>query len=35
MDREEMIEYIKEKLETACTADVENVYWMIEMEFAS
>lgn len=35
MSREEMVEYIKNRLETACTADIENVYWLIEMEFAS
>ena len=35
MYREEMIEHIKERLESASDADIENVYWLIEMEFES
>lgn len=35
MEREEMIKKITEKLETAPDADVENVYWLLEMEFES
>ena len=33
MSREEMIERITDRLETAPVADVENVYWLLEMEF--
>lgn len=33
MCRTDMIDYIKDKLDTASDADVENVYWLIEMEF--
>lgn len=32
MSREEMIERINERLDTAPDADVENVYWLLEME---
>lgn len=35
MDRAEMIAKINERLETAPDADVENVYWLLEMEFES
>lgn len=32
MNRQEMIERINERLDTAPDADVENVYWLLEME---
>lgn len=32
MSREEMIARINDRLETAPDADVENVYWLLEME---
>lgn len=35
LTREEMIASINEKLECAPDADVENVYWLLEMEFES
>lgn len=31
----EMLEYIKDRLDTASPAEVEALYWMIEMEFES
>lgn len=30
--REEMLEFIHERLEGASDADVESVYWMVSME---
>lgn len=35
MNRVEMIAKINERLETASDADVEEVYWLLEMEFES
>ena len=34
MNHHEMLEYIKERLETATPEEVEAVYWMIEMELS-
>jgi hypothetical protein len=34
MNHYEMLEYIKERLEAATPAEVEAVYWMIEMELS-
>ena len=33
MGREEMIERITERLQTAADSDIEDVYWLLEMEF--
>lgn len=35
MSREDMIERINDRPETAADADVENVYWLLEMELES
>lgn len=32
MDREDMLNYIRERLDGASDADVEAVYWMIMVE---
>lgn len=32
MCREDMLEFIRERLETASDADVEAVYWVVAME---
>lgn len=32
MERSEMLEYIRERLEAASDADIESVYWMVAME---
>ena len=32
---EEMLDFIKEKLEAASPAEIESVYWLIQMEFES
>ena len=32
MTREEMLEFIRDRLEGASDADVESVYWMVSME---
>lgn len=34
MNQYEMVEYIKDRLETATPAEVEAIYWMIEMELS-
>jgi len=33
MNRTEMIAYITERVESASDAELESLYWMIEMEF--
>lgn len=35
MNSYEMLEYIKDRLDRATPAEVEAMYWMIEMEFES
>lgn len=35
MERTEMLARINERLEEASDADVENVYWLLEMELES
>lgn len=35
MNTYEMVEYIKDRVERATPAEVESLYWMIEMEFES
>lgn len=35
MNREEMIQYIRDRLESAPDIDVEAIYWMVVMELGN
>ena len=35
MNREEMIEYIRDRLDNASDLDVEAIYWMVVMELGN
>ena len=35
MNSYDMLEYIKDRLDRATPAEIESLYWMIEMEFES